>query len=144
MRSDSAVPRAWIPPVSPRRAVEQPNFEPTGEQGPWSILVVPADGSGPVKGHALARHVVARNVVKDSDVGPAWLPRGDALVYGRNRKEDWNPIYVVELASGDERRVATQTRMNHDLICSARGLLAFRAQVGSWDDIFVAPLVRVP
>ena len=91
-----------------------------------------------------ASGVVVRNVVKDPDMGAAWLPRGDALVYARNRKEEWNPIYVVELASGEERRIATHTRMNHDLVCSARGLLAFRAQVGSWDDIFVAQLVSLP
>jgi hypothetical protein len=34
--------------------------------------------------------------------------------------------------------------MNHDLTCARNGLLAFRAQVASWDDIFIAPLGRVP
>ena len=120
------------------------NFQPAGEEGVWSIVVVAADGSSPDKGSALARLVAAENVVKDSDVGPAWLPGGGALAFARNRKEEWNPIYVVDLATRRERRIAADTRMNHDLTCSARGLLAFRAQVGSWDDIFVAPLVAVP
>ncbi len=120
------------------------NFNPEGESELWSILAVSADGSGPVKGSALARHLMASNVVKDSNAGPAWLPSGRALVYARNLKEEWNPIYVVDLASRRERRIATETRMNHDLVCSAQGLLAFRAQVGSWDDIFVAPLVGAP
>jgi TolB protein len=120
------------------------NFSPRGEDGEWSILVVPADGSGPTKGMALADHVVATNVVKDSAVGPAWLARGRALVFARNLKEEWNPIYVVDVASGQERRIETDTRMNHDLTCSSQGLLAFRAQVGSWDDIFIAPVLRMP
>lgn len=120
------------------------NFSPTGDEEEWSIVVVPADGSGPMKGMELARKVAATNVVKDSAVGPAWLPRGRGLVFARNLKEEWNPIYVVDLDAGREVRIETRTRMNHDLTCSSSGLLAFRAQVGSWDDIFVAPLVRVP
>ena len=120
------------------------NFSPTTEEGEWSILVVPADGSGPSKGKALAERVVAVNVVKDSAVGPAWLPLGRALVFARNLKAEWNPIYVVDVDSGTEVRIKTDTRMNHDLTCSRQGLLAFRAQVGSWDDIFVAPLVSIP
>jgi len=119
-------------------------FDPTGEDKQWSILVVPADGSGPAKGKALAEAVVASNVVKDSSVGPAWLPRGRGLVYARNLREEWNPIFVVDVGSGVERRIETSTRMNHDLTCSKQGLLAFRAQVGSWDDIFVASLVGMP
>ena len=120
------------------------SFDPRGEDKEWSILVVPADGSGPAKGKALAERVVASKVVKDSSVGPAWLPQGGGLVYARNLREQWNPIYVVDVGSGAERRIETSTRMNHDLTCSARGLLAFRAQVGSWDDIFVASLVGMP
>jgi hypothetical protein len=76
-------------------------------------------------------------------VGPAWLPRGLALAFARDLKEEWNPIYVVDVHTRQERRIETDTRMNHDLACSKRGLLAFRAQVGSWDDIFVAQLLRV-
>jgi Tol biopolymer transport system component len=119
------------------------NFSPVGEEDEWSILVVPADGSGPTKGMDLAGRVVATNVVKDSAVGPAWLPRGLALAFARDLKEEWNPIYVVDVHTRQERRIETDTRMNHDLACSKRGLLAFRAQVGSWDDIFVAQLLRV-
>jgi len=120
------------------------NFSPAAEDKEWSILVVPADGSGPTKGEALATHVAAVNVVTDPIVGPAWLPRGHALAYARNLKEEWNPIYVVDLDARVERRIETRTRMNHDLTCSPRGLLAFRAQVASWDDIFVAQLVEMP
>ena len=120
------------------------NYSPTGEEKEWSILAVPADGSGPPKGAALAKLVVAANVVKDPEVGPAWLPWGRAIVYARNLKAEWNPIYVVDAETHEELRLETRTRMNHDLTCSRSGLLAFRAQVASWDDIFIAPLGRMP
>jgi Tol biopolymer transport system component len=120
------------------------SYNPAGEDKVWSIVVVPADGSGPKKGAALAERAFAVNVVKDPEVGPAWLPRGDSLVYARNSKKEFNPIYVVNFATREERRIETGTRMNHDLACSSRGVLAFRAQVASWDDIFLVPLVRMP
>jgi hypothetical protein len=87
---------------------------------------------------------VAENVVKDPEVGPAWLSWGHAIVYARNLKAEWNPISVVDVPSRREQRLETGTRMNHDLTCSRRGLLAFRAQVASWDDIFVARLEKTP
>lgn len=120
------------------------NYSPTGEEKEWSIIAVPADGSGPTKGAALAKLAVAVNVVTDPDLGPAWLPWGRAVVYARNVKAEWNPIYVVDTETREELRIETQTRMNHDLNCSRKGLLAFRAQVASWDDIFVTPLGRTP
>jgi Tol biopolymer transport system component len=119
------------------------NYSPSGEEKEWSIVTVPADGSGPAKGSALAQRAAAANVVKDPEVGPAWLPAGHALVYARNNKAEWNPIYVVDADTHEEIRIETPTRMNHDLTCSGRGVLAFRAQVASWDDIFLARLVKV-
>jgi Tol biopolymer transport system component len=118
------------------------SFDPAGEAESWSIVVVPADGSGPRKGVELGQRAVATHVVKDLDVGPAWLPWGRALVYARRLEAEWNPIYVVDADTREERRIETSTRMNHDLICSTAGLLAFRAQVASWDDVFVARLVE--
>jgi hypothetical protein len=50
----------------------------------------------------------------------------------------------VDTETREEMRLSTQTRMNHDLTCSRNGLLAFRAQVASWDDIFLTPLARTP
>jgi Tol biopolymer transport system component len=118
------------------------NYSPSGEEKEWSIVTVPADGSGPAKGSALAQRAAAANVVKDPEVGPAWLPGGHALVYARNNKAEWNPIYAVDADTHEEIRIETGTRMNHDLTCSAKGLLAFRAQVASWDDIFLARLLK--
>ena len=120
------------------------NYSPAGEEKEWSIVAVPADGSGPTKGAALAKLAVAQNVVTDPEVGPAWLPWGRAVIYARNLKAEWNPIYAVDTETRAEVRIETSTRMNHDLTCSRNGLLAFRAQVASWDDVFVAPLGRTP
>jgi hypothetical protein len=30
--------------------------------------------------------------------------------------------------------------MNHDVVCSKNGLIAFRAQVEQWDNIYIAEL----
>ncbi|MBN2369280.1 MAG: PD40 domain-containing protein [Vicinamibacteria bacterium] len=120
------------------------NYNPAGEEKEWSIVVVPADGSGPKKGVALTKRVVALNVTKDIEIGPAWLPGSRTIVYARNLKAEWNPIYAVDVETGAERRIDTSTRMNHDLTCSISGLLALRAQIASWDDIFIAPLSRTP
>ena len=120
------------------------SYNPEGKDKIWSIVVVPADGTGPAKGAALAERAVAVNVVKDSEVGPAWLPHRSLIVYARNLKKEFNPIYVVNTETGVERRIRTGTRMNHDVTCSSRGVLAFRAQIASWDDIFIAPLLRFP
>jgi Tol biopolymer transport system component len=119
------------------------NYSPGGEEKEWSIVVVPADGTGPTKGAALAQRAAATNVVTDPEIGPAWLSVGRALVYARNIKAEWNPIYVVDAETHEQARIETSTRMNHDLTCSRQGQLAFRAQVASWDDVFVAPIVKV-
>ena len=34
----------------------------------------------------------------------------------------------------------TGTKMNHDVTCSRGGLIAFRAQVDQWDQVYVAKL----
>ncbi len=120
------------------------NYSPTNEDKEWSIVTVPADGSGPAKGLALAKLTVATNVVKDPEVGPAWLPWGQAIVYARNLKAEWNPVYAVDATTHEEVRLEMRTRMNHDLTCASDGKLAFRAQVASWDDIFVADLRVTP
>ena len=120
------------------------SYNPEGEDKIWSIVVVPADGSGPAKGAALTELAVAVNVVKDPEMGPAWLPHANLIVYARNLKKEFNPIYVVDTETGEERRIHTGTRMNHDVTCSSQGVLAFRAQIATWDDIFIAPLVRLP
>jgi Tol biopolymer transport system component len=120
------------------------NFSPSGQEREWSIVVVSADGTTPNKGTPLAERAVATDVIKDPEIGPAWLPDSRRIVYARNVKAEFNPIWTVDVDTRAAVRLDTGTRMNHDLTCASDGTLAFRAQVKSWDDIFVASLPPGP
>ena len=117
------------------------NYNPEGDPKIWSLLVIEADGSSPTEGDKLAARVVAYNVVPDVSLGPAWLPDSRHIAYVRNGKQDYSPIYVVDVNTHKEARLETGTNINHDLAISADGMLAFRAQVDQWDQIF---LVKFP
>jgi hypothetical protein len=95
----------------------------------------------PEEGCAARRAGFALNVARTRNCR-RWL--SDSPWSTPDLKKEFNPIYVVDTATKEELRIETGTRMNHDVVCSSRGVLAFRAQVASWDDIFVAPLVRMP
>ncbi len=116
------------------------NYNAAGDPRVWSILVIAADGSDPVEGEGLAGKVVATDVIPDVERGPAWMPDSARIVYVRNDRQEYNPIYVADLARRTNRLLATGTRMNHDVACSATGVIAFRAQVDQWDQIFLAEL----
>lgn len=117
------------------------NYNREGDPKIWSLLVIDADGSGPTEGDKLAAKVVAYNVVPDISQGPAWLPDSARIAYVRNDKQDYSPIYVVDVNTRQELRLETGTNINHDLAISSDGILAFRAQVNQWDQIF---LVKFP
>jgi len=106
----------------------------------WAIAVVDASGASPSEGAALAAQVVARHVIPDVHMGPAWLPDSRRIAYVRNDKQDYSPIYLVDVDSRQQWRLLTGTNINHDLAVSPQGLLAFRAQVNQWDRIFLAKL----
>lgn len=116
------------------------NYNAAGDPRVWSILVIAADGSDPVEGEGLAGKVVATDVVPDVERGPAWMPDSARIVYVRNDRQEYNPIYVVDLVRKTNRLLATGTKMNHDVACSAAGVIAFRGQVDQWDHIFLAEL----
>jgi Tol biopolymer transport system component len=117
------------------------NYNAEGDPKVWALLVIEADGSTPAEGDKLAARVVAYNVVPDVAQGPAWLPDSKHIAYVRNSKHDYSPIYVVDVDTRKEARLETGTNINHDLAISSNGLLAFRAQVEQWDQIF---LVKFP
>jgi Tol biopolymer transport system component len=117
------------------------NYNPEGDPKVWSLLVIEADGSSPTEGDKLAARVVAYNVVPDVALGPAWLPDSKHIAYVHNGKQDYSPIYVVDVNTRKEARLETGTNINHDLAISSDGVLAFRAQVEQWDQIF---LVKFP
>jgi Tol biopolymer transport system component len=106
----------------------------------WSIVVINADGSSPTDDEGLAARVVAVNVIPDIERGPAWMPDSKRLVYVKNDPKTFNPIYMIQIDDNKNQPITTQTKMNHDLACSADGTLAFRAQVEQWDHIYIARL----
>jgi Tol biopolymer transport system component len=116
------------------------NYNTGGDPKVWSLVVIAADGSDPTGGDGLAAKVVATDVLPDVERGPAWLPDSTRLVYVKDDRQEYNPIYLVELGRQTNVLVKTGTQMNHDLAVSSRGVLAFRAQVDQWDQIFLAEL----
>ena len=114
------------------------NYNLQGDPRIWSIMVVAADGSDPVGGDGLAAKVVAIDVVSDVERGPAWMPDSSRIVYVKNDRQEYHPIYVVTVADKVGKLLKTDTKMNHDVVCSIDGTIAFRAQVDQWDQIFVA------
>jgi len=79
-------------------------------------------------------------VVPDVERGPAWTPDSNSIVYVRNDRQEYNPIYIADLVRKTNLPLKTDTRMNHDIASSAHGVIAFRAQVDQWDQIFLAKL----
>jgi Tol biopolymer transport system component len=101
---------------------------------------VAADGSDPTEGDGLAARIVATDVVPDVERGPAWLPDSRRIAYVRDEKQAYYPIYIGDVETRASVQVRTGTRMNHDVTVSRSGVLAFRAQVDEWDQVYVAKL----
>lgn len=129
---------SWSP--DGKRIAFYTNYSASGEQKKWSLAVIAADGSDSGKGGKLEDRIVALDVVPDIEQGPAWLADGSGLVYVKDDALEYNPIFVVEIASKKSRLLKTETKMNHDIACGPNGLIAFRAQQDQWDQIFVAKL----
>jgi Tol biopolymer transport system component len=107
----------------------------------WSLVVIAADGSDPKEGEGLAMKVVARNIIPDVEQGPAWMPDSNRIVYVKNDRQAYNPIYIVDIEKRAHFLLRTGAKMNHDVTCSVDGTIAFRAQVEQWDHIHVAKVV---
>lgn len=129
---------SWSP--DGRKIAFYTNYNAAGDPKIWSLAVVAADGSDGVTEDALAKSIVASEVVPDVEQGPAWSEDGRTLVYVKDEKQEYNPIYIVDLASGKSVQLKTGTKMNHDISCGPNGLIAFRAQQEQWDQIFIAKL----
>jgi Tol biopolymer transport system component len=129
---------AWSP--DGRRIAFYTNYNAAGDPKTWAIAVVAADGSDPTDGEGLAARVVATDVVPDVERGPAWLPDNRRIAYVRDERQAYYPIYLADIESRTSVLLRTGTKMNHDVTCSRSGLLAFRAQVDQWDQVYVAKL----
>jgi len=106
----------------------------------WALFVIAADGSDPTEGEELYAKVVATNVIPDIESGPAWMPDSKRIIYVKNDRQSYNPIYVVNVDEKAEAILKTTTKMNHDVVCSSDGTIAFRAQIEQWDHIYIAIL----
>ena len=106
----------------------------------WALFVIAADGSDPTEGEGLYAKVVATNVIPDIESGPAWLPDSKRIIYVKNDRQAYNPIYIVNVDEKADASLKTTTKMNHDVTCSSDGTIAFRAQTEQWDHIYIAIL----
>jgi len=116
------------------------NYNPEGDPRIWSIVVIAADGSDPTEGEGLAAKIVATDVIPDVEVGPSWMPDSSRIVFVKNDRREYNPIYVADLKQKTILPLKTDTKMNHDITCSSDGTIAFRAQVDQWDQVFLMKL----
>lgn len=116
------------------------NYNPAGDPKVWSIVVVAADGSDATEGEELAAKVVATDVIPDVDAGPAWMPDSNRIVFVKNDRLEYNPLYVADIGKKNITPIRTDTKMNHDVSCSSDGTIVFRAQVDQWDQIFIIRL----
>jgi Tol biopolymer transport system component len=116
------------------------NYNTAGDPRIWSLVVVSADGSDPSAGDGLAAKAVALHVIPDVEAGPAWMPDSNRIVYVKNDRQEYNPLYVVDVRDRSGFLIRTDTKMNHDVASGPDGTIAFRAQVNQWDQIFIAKL----
>lgn len=129
---------AWSP--DGKKIAFYTNYNEQGEQKKWSLAVIASDGSDSVTNENFERHIVATSVVPDIEQGPAWLADGSGLVYVKDDELEYNPIYIVDVAVKKSKHFMTNTKMNHDIATGPNGLIAFRAQMEQWDQMFIAKL----
>jgi Tol biopolymer transport system component len=125
---------AWSP--DGKRIAFYTNYNAAGDPKTWAIAVVAADGTDPTEGEGLAARVVATDVER----GPAWLPDSRRIAYVHDERQAYYPIYLADVETRTSALLRTGTKMNHDVSCSRGGLIAFRAQVEQWDQVYVAKL----
>ncbi len=128
----------WSP--DGRKIAFYSNYNPAGDPKIWSLVVLEADGSDPSEGEGLEAKVAATDVIPDVETGPAWTPDSTRIVYVKNDRQEYNPLYVVDVARKTSMLIKTDTKMNHDVACSGDGTIAFRAQVNQWDQIYIMRL----
>ena len=129
---------AWSP--DGKKVAFYSNYNLQEDPKEWALFVVAADGSDPTEGEELYAKVVATNVIPDIESGPAWMPDSKRIIYVKNDRQSYNPIHVVNVDEKAEAILRTTTKMNHDIVCSYDGTIAFRAQIEQWDHIYIAIL----
>ncbi len=128
----------WSP--DGRKIAFYSNYNAAEDPRIWSIFVIAADGTDPAGGEGLAAKAVAADIIPDVETGPAWMPDSSRIVFVKNDRQEYNPLYVVDVVQRTISPIKTDTKMNHDVACSADGSIAFRAQVNQWDQIYIMKL----
>ena len=128
----------WSP--DGRKIAFYSNYNAAEDPRIWSLFVVSSDGTDPAGGEGLAAKVVAADIIPDVETGPAWMPDSSRIVFVKNDRQEYNPLYVVDVVQKTIVPIKTDTKMNHDVACSADGSIAFRAQVDQWDQIYIMKL----
>lgn len=104
----------------------------------WGLMIIPSDGSSPKSGTELIDFFHVADIIKDNSQATAWFPDSKHIIFAKNIASDYNPIYIYNIETREERLVETNTSINHDITVSTHGLVSFRAQVLGWDRIFIA------
>ena len=128
----------WSP--DGRKIAFYTNYNTENDPKVWSIGVIAVDGSGQREFDNLADKIVATNVVPDIERGPTWVPDSKRIIYVREDEHGFDPIHIADIEAQTNFAINTGTKMNHDVVCSLHGILAYRAQVEQWDRIYVAEL----
>ena len=68
------------------------------------------------------------------------MPDSRRIIYIKKDEHGYDPIYMVDTEAKTNLAINTGTKMNHDVVCSLHGVLAYRAQVEQWDRIYVTEL----
>ena len=68
------------------------------------------------------------------------MPDSKRIIYVQKDEQAFNPIHLADIEAKTNFAINTGTKMNHDVVCSLHGILAYRAQVEQWDHIYVAEL----
>jgi len=128
----------WSP--DGRKIAFYTNYNTENDPKVWSIGVIAVDGSVQREFDNLADKIVATNVVPDIERGPTWMPDSKRIIYVKKDEHGFDPIHIADIEAKTNFAINTGTKMNHDVVCSLHGILAYRAQVEQWDRIYVAEL----
>ena len=113
------------------------NYNIEGDSKSWSLAVIKASEADKNSEERLKNAIVATHVIPDIERGPAWLGDSQHIVYIKDIKEDYNPIYISDVTKKNAIKITTGTKMNHDVSISRKNTIAFRAQENQWDRVFV-------